>query len=362
MAGTIPFNSPIDLKLNELQNAILQALGSPPTGVTARMYYDSTLNAHYGYDGTVWYPFDARKATGIPNTALATNPLARANHTGTQLAATISDLASTVQSYRLDQFAAPTAAVSLGGQKITNLATPTLGTDATTKNYVDTAVQTAASGIDPKEAVNAATTGNITLSGTQTIDGVSVAVGDRVLVKNQTTASANGIYLCAAGAWTRTADGSQGTLTTGALMLVLAGTTNAGSQWYLSTPDPITVGTTNLSFIQFTAGSVYTFGNGLNNSAGTVTVVADTGIVVSGTGVAIDTAVVTRKYSVTLSTSSTSYTVTHNLGTKDVIVSVQNVSTGDVEYAAINAATTNTVTVTFTVAPAANAYRVTVLG
>lgn len=362
MAGTIPFNAPIDLKLNELQNALIQALASPPAGTAARIYYDSAQHAHYGYNGTSWYPFDATKATGIPNTALATNPLARANHTGTQLAATISDLATTVQGYSLSSFAVPTADLPIGSHKLTGVLDPTNPQDAATKNYVDGAVQTAAAGIDPKESCNAATTANITLSGTQTIDGVSVVAGNRVLVKDQTTASANGIYLVSAGAWTRTADASQGTLTSGALTLIIAGTTHAGSQWYLNTSDPITVGTTSLTWVQFSAGASYTFSNGLLNTSGTVTVKPDTGILVSATGVAVDPAVVTRKYSTTLATSATSYTVTHNLNTQDVSVILRNLSTNDIEYASFNVPTVNTVTVTFSTAPAANAYRVTVLG
>jgi hypothetical protein len=85
---------------------------------------------------------------------------------------------------------------------ITGLASPTNDSDAATKGYVDALAQ----GIDAKASVVVATTANITLSGTQTIDGVAVSVGDRVLVKDQSTASQNGIYLCASSTWTRTTD------------------------------------------------------------------------------------------------------------------------------------------------------------
>lgn len=113
------------------------------------------------------------------------------------------------------------------------------------------------SGLDFKESVRAATVGNITLSGTQTIDGVALVVGNRVLVKNQTTGSANGIYVVASGAWTRAADAVQGSLTANAFCFVEEGTTQGDTGWVLTTNDPITVGTTSLTFTQFSgAGAV----------------------------------------------------------------------------------------------------------
>lgn len=104
--------------------------------------------------------------------------------------------------------------------------------------------------LDAKQSVRAATVANITISGAQTIDGVTLTVGDRVLVKDQTTAAQNGIYMVAAQSWTRAADADNGTkLSSGARVAVEEGTFNAGRVWYLATTGPITVGTTALSFI-----------------------------------------------------------------------------------------------------------------
>src|SRR6201987_5714423 len=95
-----------------------------------------------------------------------------------------------------------TAAQSLGSQKITNLADPTVATDAATKNYVDNVAQ----GLAPKASVRALAAVNIGLVGTQTIDGVALSAGDTVLCIAQNTGSFNGSYTVAAGAWTRTPD------------------------------------------------------------------------------------------------------------------------------------------------------------
>ena len=103
--------------------------------------------------------------------------------------------------------------------------------------------------LDFKQSVRAATTANITLSGTQTVDGVSLSAGDRVLVKNQSTASQNGIYVVQSSAWTRSADASENSgVTSGLIVIVEQGSSNSRSFWFLSTANPITVGTTNLTF------------------------------------------------------------------------------------------------------------------
>ncbi|WP_429139262.1 glycine-rich domain-containing protein [Aeromonas veronii] len=103
--------------------------------------------------------------------------------------------------------------------------------------------------LDAKQSVRAATVANITLSGAQTIDGVTLTVGDRVLVKDQTTAAQNGIYLVAAQSWTRATDADNGTkLSSGARVAVEDGTVNAGKVWYLATTGIISLGTTSLLF------------------------------------------------------------------------------------------------------------------
>lgn len=170
---------------------------------------------------------------------------------------------------RLDQFAAPTAPVSLNGQKITNLADPTAASDAATKAYVDAQSQ----GLDIKASVRVATTTNITLSGTQTVDGIALTVGDRVLAKNQTNPSENGIQIVATGAWNRSPDADTSSeLTPGTFVFVEQGTTNADTGWVLTTDAPITLGTTGLTFSQFSSAGTIFDGAGLIKSGNTISV------------------------------------------------------------------------------------------
>lgn len=160
----------------------------------------------------------------------------------------------------LNSITAPTGDVSLNSHKITNLLDPTAAQDAATKTYVDAA----ATGLDVKVSCRVATTANITLSGTQTIDGVAVIATNRVLVKNQTTASDNGIWVCAAGAWSRSTDAdTSAEVTSGMYTFIGEGTVNASTGWLLTTPDPITLGVTNLTFTQFSGAGTYTAGSGL---------------------------------------------------------------------------------------------------
>jgi hypothetical protein len=197
----------------------------------------------------------------------------------TLTAAKISDFDTQVRTSRLDQMAAPTASVSLNNQKITGLATPTADSDAATKVYVDSAVQ----GLDPKASVRAATTANISLSGTQTIDGVSLAVNDRVLVKNQSTAAQNGIYLVSAGAWTRATDADAWNELISAFVFVEEGTANADNGFVSTANAGGTIGVTDVTFVQFSGAGQITAGAGLTKTGNTLDVGGTTNRITVGT-------------------------------------------------------------------------------
>ncbi len=114
-------------------------------------------------------------------------------------------------------------------------------------------------GLGRKAPVRVATTANITLSGLQTIDGVTVAASDRVLVKNQTSSAANGIYDASSGSWTRSLDfdGARDVVT-GTSVLVASGSTNGSTEWVVTAANPITVDTTALTFGQTTVPATFT--------------------------------------------------------------------------------------------------------
>lgn len=151
---------------------------------------------------------------------------------------------------------------------ITGLATPTGDTDAATKGYVDAIAQ----GIDAKASVIVATTANITLSGTQTIDGVAVSVGNRVLVKDQTTQSQNGIYVVASGSWTRATDADTWTELVAAFTFVEQGSTQANNGYISTVTAGGTLGTTAVTFAQFSGAGQITAGAGMVKSGNTLNV------------------------------------------------------------------------------------------
>lgn len=152
------------------------------------------------------------------------------------------------------------------------------------QDYVTLAQLNAISvGLDVHPSVRAASTVNLVLSGTQTVDGVALVVGDRVLVKNQSTGANNGIYVVAAGAWTRALDADTSPEVTGGMFtFVEEGTGTADTGWLLTTDNPITLGTTALVFTQFSGAGSYTAGSGLTLTGTTFSVNTDgitTGIV-----------------------------------------------------------------------------------
>ena len=159
--------------------------------------------------------------------------------------------------------------------------TPSASTDIANKLYVDTVAQ----GLDAKASCVAATTADITLSGTQTIDGISVIAADRVLVKNQTLSQNNGIYLCAAGAWTRTTDADTWDELTSAFTFIETGTVNADCGFVCTANGGGTLGTTALPWSQFSGAGSYTASTGLTLTGTAFSLTTPVAVANGGTGI-----------------------------------------------------------------------------
>jgi hypothetical protein len=161
-----------------------------------------------------------------------------------------------------------TGVIAMSNNKVTGVATPTADQDAANKAYVDSVAQ----GIDAKASCRAATTANITLSGNQTIDGVAVVAGDRVLVKNQSTAADNGIYVAAVSTWSRAADANTWDELVAAFTFVENGTEN-GNNGYICTIAPGgTLGVTAVTWAQFSGAGQIIAGQGLSKTGNTIQV------------------------------------------------------------------------------------------
>ena len=193
---------------------------------------------------------------------------------------------------KLNEFTAPDGSVSLNSQKITNLATPTADGDAASKSYVDGVSQ----GLDIKDSCVAATTGNITISTAlnngDTLDGVSLSTNDRVLVKDQSTASENGIYIVGSSP-ARADDLAAGADAAGMFTFVEQGTVNADNGFVCtSNKGSAVVGSNNLAFAQFSGAGQITAGDGLDKSANTLSVdlKSNGGLVIESTEIAVDLA------------------------------------------------------------------------
>ena len=170
-----------------------------------------------------------------------------------------------------------TGVINVSSARITSLATPTGSTDAATKAYVDAQLQ----GLDVKNSVRVATTANGTLSSAfangQTVDGISLATGDRILLKDQSTGSENGIYTVnASGAPTRATDFDENSeVTGGTFFFVEEGTVNADNGFVMTNDGTVTVGTTALVFTQFSGAGSVIAGDALTKSGNTLNVGVD---------------------------------------------------------------------------------------
>jgi hypothetical protein len=409
--------TPIDLSKLEIQNVAAQTVAEfPSTPATGQFVFRTDLKKFFVYTGDLdlgvsgWVAADG---SNIPDSIITSAKILDGTIVNADISASAdidatkletSSFNTKVQANRLDQLSAPTASVGLNSQKITGLGDPTNDTDAANKRYVDAAVV----GIDWKASVKAATTADIALSGTQTIDDVALGAGDRVLVKNQNNPAENGIYVTASGSWSRASDADTAAeVTSGFAVFVEQGTVNSDSGWVLTTDGAVVLGTTELVFTQFTGLGQVTAGTGLTKTGNTIDVggtadrisvtstavdIANTyvgqtsittlGTITTGVWNGTDVAVadggtgastksgartnlsdtsnpLPQKYATNVGGSTTA-TVTHNLNTSDVVVSTYQDS-GLVECD-VTITDANTVTLGFAVAPAAASIRVVVVG
>jgi predicted regulator of Ras-like GTPase activity (Roadblock/LC7/MglB family) len=408
------FLTHIDLNQNQLVNATLQQVPSDPASgnFEGRLIYHTGEDVIKVWSGTAWRTLLASTGQG----AVGTNGVISggANATAITISETngqttitpvlaTSSIAGLLTAADFTKLADATAEATFSKLVIRDasgqakVADPTLAAHIATKGYVDSARQ----GLDVKQSVRVATTGAINLTtdlnNGDTIDGVTLVTGDRVLVKDQATASQNGIYVAvASGAASRSSDANgtadTGELTSGTFVFVEAGTINFDSGFVISTDGTITVGTTGITWTQFSGAGSFDAGNGLSKTGTQVNVnvvtdrtaitgdavdIASTyagqssittlGTIGNGTWAATDVAVAhggtnastesgartnlasasgeatgrTTDGSPTLARTahqacaatnvgSTSVTtVTHNFGTKHVIVQVYQVSTGE---------------------------------
>ena len=257
----------------------------------------TTINKAFG-KGAFFDKDTTRTANTIlsgPTTGSAAAPTFRALVAAdipTLLHTKISDFDTGVRTNKLDQMASPTASVSLNSQNITDLADPVNTQDAATKGFVEATAQ----GLDVKDSCVAATTGNITISTAlnngDTLDGVTLSTNDRVLVKDQSTATQNGIYVVGSSP-ARAADLASGADAAGIFTFIEQGTTNADNGFVCtSNKGSAVTGTNNLTFAQFSGAGQITAADGLQKTGNTLSVdlKSNGGLVIESAEIAVDLA------------------------------------------------------------------------
>ena len=368
----------LNLDKKQLQNALIHKLANVPSDpVAGQIYYNTTSNHFFIHNGTAWQQITGQKMT---DSEILTE-IKKVDGTGSGLDADLLDGQEgsyyMPASTKLNSIPAPNGSVSLNNQKITGLADPNSGSqEAATANWVELKIGSAIQGLDIKQSVRVATISGIGFNGTVTyqnfaqgsisltsnasdetaiFDGVTVSVNDRVLIRHFTDANAylNGFYTVSATnplALARTDLFHNSPIQPNAFVFVEQGNTLADTGWVLSTNSG-TVGTTGITFTQFSSAGVIQAGNGLQKA---------------GNVLAIDNTKVPQKYSQTIGDGTeTGFVINHLLGTNDVVVSVRELATnGEVVLADVQF-TSNfglSLTVNFDTPPTTNQYRVTVIG
>jgi hypothetical protein len=277
VAGSVPYQSAIGVTAYTAAGANNQVLTSNGTVPQWSNSVSSANNLAGGAAGAVPY----QSATGTTAFSLSGASGQFLSSTGSTAPTWTTITPALIGALAVNGSNSMSADLNMSAYKITNLATPTNSGDAANKSYVDSV----ASGLNLKTACVAATTANITLSGTQTIDGVSVVATNRVLVKNQSASAENGIYVVDASTWSRSTDADTWSELVGATVFVTGGSTNGTTTWACNVSPGGTLGTTPVTFVQFSGSQSYTAGAGLTLAGNQFSITAPVSVSLGGTGV-----------------------------------------------------------------------------
>jgi hypothetical protein len=247
--------------------------------------------------------------------------------------------------------------LDMQGNKVVNSADPSNPLDLVTLQYLQAFVR----GLKWKDSVRAASTGTVTLATPgATLDGVTLAVNDRVLLKNQSAPAENGIYVWTASgsALTRANDANTSALLQGAVVTSTEGTVNGDKVWVQTTDVTIVIGTTAINWAAVGgSGTSYIAGNGLQLIGSTFSIVVGNGLIVDGTSLRVDPSIVSRKFMKDNAVGS-SEVVTHNLGTKDITATFRLIATDEIVEVDCVATSINTATVTYSSSQSAGTIRI----
>jgi hypothetical protein len=384
----------LNLNYKQLKNAVIEKLATAPTtGLTEGLvYYNTTSNAFFIYRGSSagWSRLDSQSMTASDILSALTTVdgagtsldadlldgqhgahyLNRENHTGSQTANTISNLETTVKGYTLNSFAAPTGSVGLNSQKITGLADPADNTqEAATANWVQSKINNAVQGLDIKASVKVVSTstlngtydssgasgvGTYTLTGSAatnsaSFDSITLIVGNRVIIKNASNDVHNGFYEVTEvtpNLVFKRVDATQGQqINAGSFAFVENGTTFASTGWVMNAVG--SVGTAVITFYQFSSAGVITAGVGLAKSGNTLS---------------INTSFVATKVVGDVPSGSTTASITHNLNTQDISVTIREVATNEIVLADVVVNNANSCSIVFETAPTSGQYRYIIVG
>lgn len=360
---TVRYVHNIDLSGNQLLNAVVHPVAGLPAPTTDRagwIVYNELDQRLYYCTGTAWQ----LRATDTDLFAgqAPVYYLNRANHTGQMPATAISGLDAVLATVPINDLAPADGPVDLGNQELTNVAAATSTTSA--PNWGQVVDLVANQGF---KHVRLGSTGNVDIATTgvgAVIDGVALALNDLVLLKDQTNAVDNGIYIVGAASMTRDPNSnSEQKLPSGTIVVVDQGTANADSMWMLTTPSGYVMGTDPIVFSRFgVAPNPYTAGNGISIVDNVISAVAASGITVGPGGISVDYTIVSRHWDIEVPppSSGTAVNLTHNLGRSPVPVTCMELSTRDLVIPGVRFPDDNNVEIDFAVAPVAGQYRVAV--